>query len=125
MMRIVRFFIASILGFFVALLVSVGLDRVVIDGPASAGRIFSRSTQAECDRLKEGMTAESVLERIDLIDRAPWQTLEGDMIEFRAGSDGTCRLQMDHLTGRVVAAKFDKTRPTDFDVSGRDSYPEE
>lgn len=125
MLRVLRFVGAAVAAILILVLASIALDRVVVDVPASVRKLSFPTTRGECSNLKEGMSEADLFNRIDKTDRAPWQTLTGDTIEFQVRNDGTCKVQMDHISRRVVRAEFEATKPGGFDLSGADSYSDE
>jgi len=108
-----------------SLLASILLDLLVLDGPKIVDRISSPSLEHRCSALREGMSRSEALETIDGRFPAHFQILRENSIEIDQGQDGTCRVEIDSVTNKVIKVSRQAAEPGRYDLSGADAYPEE
>jgi hypothetical protein len=108
-----------------SLLASILLDLLVLEGPRIIERISSPSLEHRCSALREGMSRSEALETIDGRFPAHFQTLRENSIEIDQGLEGTCKVEIDSVTNKVIKVSRQAAEPGRYDLSGADSYPEE
>lgn len=108
-----------------SLLASILLDLLVLEGPRIIDRISSPSLEHRCSALREGMSKSEALETIDSRFPAHFQIFRENSIEIDQGLEGTCKVEIDSVTNKVIKVSRQAAEPGRYDLSGADAYPEE
>jgi hypothetical protein len=99
-------------------------DALLFKAPSLAARAFAPSGKALCQQLRSGTSQEEVLRRIDGWFPPSYERLDESRLEFLHSNEGTCVVEIDHLTRRVSATHFEPPQPASWDTRG-DWYPED
>jgi len=124
MARSLNIFTRVFLVLCVSLAASIAIDFLVLDGPRIVERVFSPSLRHLCTALREGVNKEEVFKAVDGHFPAQFQTLRENSIEINGNEGGTCKIEMDFATKKIVKATWEPGGPARFDLSGADAYPE-
>jgi hypothetical protein len=107
-----------------SLLMSILLDFLCLDSPRTIERVITPLLGHRCSSLREGMSTHEVLETIDGRFPSHNQALRGNSIEVD-DAEGTCTVEIDFSTNKVVKVVRVPAEPSKWDFSGVDVYPDE